>query len=159
MRCIAGKQEDADALYGPASFLLTGPSKGQRGGCVKYFVLTNNPMVCEKAAAGADVVYKPGSIQGIFEEAACYIAQGHRLLTHPLSGSVKPGETPYKSMLISSDALQNMDLASARLISSAIDACGKFSDKSGSYTEQTLRDLQLVDVSLISGAMDSALVS
>jgi hypothetical protein len=72
---------------------------------------------------------------------------------------VKPGETPYKSMLISSDALQNMDLASARLISSAIDACGKFSDKSGSYTEQTLRDLQLVDVSLISGAMDSALVS
>ena len=126
---------------------------------MKYFVLTNNPMVCEKAAVGTDVVYKPGGIQSIFEEAACYIAQGHRLLTHPLSGSVKPGETPYKSMLISSDTSLSMDLASARLISNAIDACGKFGDRSGSYTEQTLRDLQLVDESLISGAMDSAQVS
>lgn len=138
----------------PASYQMAA-----RGGFLKYFVLTNNPMVCEKAAPGVDVVYKPGGIQQIFEEAACYIARGHRLLTHPLSGSVKPGETPYKSMLMSSDASQDMDLASSRLISNAIDACGKFGDKTSSYSEQTLRDLQLVDASLISGAMGSALVS
>lgn len=126
---------------------------------MKYFVLTNNPLVCEQATPGTDVVYVPGGIQRVLEEAACYIAQGHRLLTHPLSGSVKPGETPYKSMLMSSDAPQDIDLASARLIASAIDACAKFSDKTCAYTEQTLRDLQLVDASLIGGAIESALVS
>ena len=126
---------------------------------MKYFVLTNNPMVREKAAAGTDVVFEPGGIRHVFEEAARYVACGHRLLTHPLSGSVKPGETPYKSMLLTCDASPDMDPMSARLVSNAIDACGKFADKTGSYTEQTLRDLQLVDASLISGAMSSARVS
>ncbi|ACV23532.1 hypothetical protein Shel_25250 [Slackia heliotrinireducens DSM 20476] len=127
-----------------------------KGGFVKYFVLTNNPMVQEEVAPGTKVVFKAVGFKQILEEAARYIEGGHQLLTHPLSGSVKPGETPYKSMLLANEAAETMDSASVRLISSAIAACDKFTDKSQAYNEQTLRDLQVVDLSLISGAMGSA---
>lgn len=123
---------------------------------MEYFVLTNNPLVRERLAHEAEVAFVSGGIGDVFERAARYVADGHRLLTHPLSGSVKPGETPYKSMLLSAKAARDMDVASARLISHAIAACEKFVDRSGSYSEQILHDLQLVDLSLIEGARESA---
>lgn len=126
---------------------------------MNFFVLTNNPMVHEKLAPGNEVVFETGGIRSVFEEAARLVAKGHHLLSHPLSGSVKPGETPYKSMLVAREASQVMDAASARLVASALDACDKFADKTGSYDEQTLCDLQLVDYSLIEGALRSARVN
>ncbi len=123
---------------------------------MKYFVLTNNPLAQEQLTPVATVVFEPVGIKTIFEEAARFVAQGHRLLTHPLSGSVKPGETPYKSMLLDSEASPDVDATSARLVSGALDACGKFEDKTELYDEQVLRDLQLVDLSLIQGAVSSA---
>ena len=129
---------------------------GRRRAAVRFFVLTNNPMVLDECASEADIVFDPVSIRGIFEEAASYVSQGHRLLTHPLSGSVKPGETPYKSMLVASEVSSEMDFASARLASEALFACDKFADKTSLYDERTLHDLQLVDFSLIQGALRSA---
>lgn len=123
---------------------------------MKRFVLTNNSLVQERLASRTVVVFKPGGIRDILGEAALYIADGHRLLTHPLSGSVKPGETPYKSMIIGGDASSAVDLESSKLISHALEACDKFDDRTGLYSEQTLRDLQVVDCSLIEGALDSA---
>lgn len=121
-----------------------------------YFVLTNNPLVKEQVAPGAEVVFKPCGIKQIFEEAASYVSAGHALLTHPLSGSVKPGETPYKSMILESKACSSMDAKSVQLISNAIVSCDKFVDKSARYSPQTLDDLQMVDLSLLEGALGSA---
>ena len=123
---------------------------------MNYFVLTNNPLVKEQAAPGAETVYKECGFKQILQEAALYVASGHQLLTHPLSGSVKPGETPYKSMLLATDAQSTMDTTSAQLISHAIESCDKFSDRSARYDERTLRDLQLVDKALIGSALESA---
>ena len=127
-----------------------------KGGSVKYFVLTNNPLVQERLAPETAVVFEPVGIRAIFEQAALYIAEGHRLLTHPLSGSVKPGETPYKSMLVTRNASSEMDAVSARLVSNALDACGKFANKTEAYDGKALHDLQLVDYSLIHAALCSA---
>lgn len=129
---------------------------GRGRGFMQYFVLTNNPLVQERLASQANVLFEPVGIRGIFEEAARFVAQGHRLLTHPLSGSVKPGETPYKSMLLACGASSDVDAVSARLVSNALDACGKFADKTGLYDDRILLDLQLVDYSLIQGALCSA---
>ena len=123
---------------------------------MKYFVLTNNPMVREKVAPGKKVVFERGDMRHLFEEAQGYVARGHRLLTHPLSGSVKPGETPYKSMLMAADAAPGVDANSCRLLANALDACGKFADKTHLYNEKTLHDLQIVDYSLLEGAITSA---
>jgi len=127
-----------------------------RGGLLKYFVLTNNPMVWEKVAPGKKVVFERGDMRHLYEKAQSYVARGHRLLTHPLSGSVKPGETPYKSILMTADAASGVDANSCRLLANALDACGKFADKSHLYNEKTLHDLQIVDYSLLEGAIASA---
>ena len=90
-----------------------------------YTVITNNPLVYEKFKNSHDVIYREVSYEDILKEARDRIHQGYQLLTHPLSGSVKPNETPYKSMLMSSTK-GRMDPASLRLIENAIQACGKF---------------------------------
>ena len=61
-----------------------------------YIVITNNPLVFEKLKDEHKVIYKEISYEEILKEARDRIHDGHRLLTHPLSGSVKPNETPYK---------------------------------------------------------------
>ena len=66
-----------------------------------YIILTNNPLVFEKLADTHNVVYKDISYEELLKEARDRIHEGHSLLSHPLSGSVKPKETPYKSVMIS----------------------------------------------------------
>lgn len=123
---------------------------------MKYFVLTNNPKVVKEVAPGTEVRFRSCGIVQILEDASLLIASGHTLLSHPLSGSVKPGETPYKSMLISTQTQQGIDRASAQLISNAITACTKFTDKSDTYSAETLDDLQTVDLALVGSAISSA---
>ena len=69
----------------------------------KYIVVTNNPLVWEKLHTTREMIYKETTFEGLLVELRDRIHQGHMLLTHPLSGSVKPNETPYKSVLISKD--------------------------------------------------------
>ena len=77
------------------------------------------------------------------------------MLTHPLSGSVKPNETPYKSILIAEER-GDVDLGSVALIENAIQACGKFEFKSDRYKPEVYEDFQLIDCTLIESGMASA---
>ena len=76
-------------------------------------------------------------------------------MTHPLSGSVKPNETPYKSDMLS-ETPEGLDAQAMQIIASAIQACGKFQFKSDLYKPQVYADFQLVDYTLISSALPSA---
>ena len=67
----------------------------------KYIVVTNNPLVLDKLQETHEVMYREVSYEELLKEVRDRIHEGHLLLTHPLSGSVKPKETPYKSVLIS----------------------------------------------------------
>ena len=62
----------------------------------KFIIMTNNPMVSETLGEKYEIVYTDSSLPEFFEAVQEKICQGHIFLTHPLSGSVKPGETPYK---------------------------------------------------------------
>ena len=75
--------------------------------------------------------------------------------THPLAGSVKPNETPYKSVMLS-ETPEGLDAQAMQIIASAIQACGKFQFKSDLYKPQVYADFQLVDYTLISSALPSA---
>ena len=81
-----------------------------------------------------------------------YIYQGHVLLTHPLGGSVKPNETPYKTIAITVDKSE-LDLKSVEIISNSIQVCEKFSLKSREYLEEVLEDFMEIDYSLIVNAI------
>ena len=102
---------------------------------MNYIVMTNNPLVLSKLNDTHNVIYQKLSYEGLLKLVRDRIYEGHRLLTHPLSGSVKPNETPYKSVLLSGQK-EKIDEESVRLIESAILACQKFQDKSKSYKEE-----------------------
>ena len=64
----------------------------------KYMVITNNPLVRSRLDDTHEVIYLELSYEELLKVVRDRIYEGHRLLTHPLSGSVKPKETPYKSI-------------------------------------------------------------
>lgn len=113
-------------------------------------IITNNPLVRERLAHESiqAVRYSPITYKAVLCAARDAIHQGHRLLTHPLSGSVKPGETPYKSIAIS-HTKGKMDMASLSLIEAAIATCDKFPIREKSEDPALQADFQTVDLSLI----------
>lgn len=121
----------------------------------KYMVITNNPLVRSRLDDIHEVIYLELSYEELLKLVRDRIYEGHRLLTHPLSGSVKPKETPYKSVLIS-ERKEKVDGESVRLIENAILVCQKFQDKSKYYKEEVYKDFQLVDWTLLESGLASA---
>ena len=127
----------------------------------KYMVITNNPLVRSRLDDTHEVIYLELSYEELLKhdqrrkQKQYLTSQRHRLLTHPLSGSVKPKETPYKSVLIS-ERKEKVDGESVRLIENAILVCQKFQDKSKYYKEEVYKDFQLVDWTLLESGLASA---
>lgn len=119
-----------------------------------YTIITNNPLVVEKLQADIPVVYRDVSYLALLKEVRDRIHMGGRLLSHPLSGSVKPGETPYKSVMLLSGK-GDVDERSLSLIENAIQACAKFTQK-GPYRPEVDKDFQLIDWTLLESALASA---
>jgi hypothetical protein len=113
-----------------------------------FFIITNNPMVYNELENSYHVEYKKGSYKDVLITVRDYIYEGHTLLTHPLAGSIKPNETPYRSVAVSLDK-QKLDLESVDIISSSIHTCDKFSLMPKEYSDEVLKDFQQIDYSLI----------
>ena len=121
----------------------------------KYMVITKNTHLRSRLDDTQEVIYLELSYEELLKVVRDRIYEGHRLLTHPLSGSVKPKETPYKSVLIS-ERKEKVDGESVRLIENAILVCQKFQDKSKYYKEEVYKDFQLVDWTLLESGLASA---
>ena len=127
---------------------------------MKYIIITNNPLVRDKYS-DKEVEYYDISYQEVLQLVKNKIALGHKILTHPLSGSVKPKETPYKSIMISKNTVganvcgaRPIDLESLEIIEDAIATCEKFKERRDKWTPQVLEDFQLVDFTLIDSAIN-----
>ena len=120
-----------------------------------YVIVTNNPLVVKNLENSREIIYKDVSYEEILRETRDRLQEGHVLLTHPLSGSVKPNETPYKSILISRQR-RDVDADSLKLIENAIQACRKFMMKADKYKPEVYQDFQLIDWTLLESAMASA---
>lgn len=81
------------------------------------------------------------------------IHKGYILLTHPLSGSVKPNESPYKSILIE-EGTGTLDIDSLRIIENSIATAEKFVKirKIPTWPKSILEDFSEIDYSLIKNA-------
>ena len=124
-------------------------------GSKDYIVVTNNPMVLDRLKDTRHVIYREISYEEILKEVRDRIHEGHTLLSHPLSGSVKPNETPYKSIMIS-EGKGEVDEASLKLIENAIQACRKFVFKSDQYKPEVYEDFRLIDWTLLESGIASA---
>jgi hypothetical protein len=115
-------------------------------------IVTNNPLVQEKYGGEYPVEMVEGGYKDVLLALRDAIHRGAVLLTHPLSGSVKPGETPYKSVLID-DKTGPLDFNSLELIENSLAAYEKFHPSNAAAVDRVRQDFQLVDYTLISSAL------
>ncbi len=122
-------------------------------------LVTNNSKVLSDAAILITKEYVEGGYRDVLIAVRDRVHIGHELLSHPLSGSVKPNETPYKSILISKHA-GNLDQDSLRIIEDSIVIFDSFMKNPIKYghnkQESLLDDFKEVDYSLIISAISGA---
>lgn len=119
-------------------------------------IVTNNEYVNEKYKDTMEVLYKEGfTYLEILEFIRDKVHEGHELLTHPLSGSIKPNETPYKTIMISK-AKGNLDEGGLKIVEESILTAKKFQTNKATpdWVERVLDDFRVIDLSLIENVID-----
>jgi len=109
-------------------------------------IITNNPAVVE--GFQMDSCHIKGDVRKVFTTVRDAVHKGARILTHPLSGSVKPNESPYKSIVITV-ATGKLDLKSLSIIEDAIAMLDRLPDKNREYDESVLEDFRIIDLNFI----------
>jgi len=120
-------------------------------------LVTNNEAVQGKYGDRLHVEYLPNaSYVETLEVVRDRIHAGHKLLTHPLSGSVKPNETPYKTVVLTA-APQALDFDGVKIIEESIASAQKFISgrRTPIWTEKVKADFRLVDCTIITTAIQS----
>lgn len=117
-----------------------------------YIIITNNPLVIEHYKDSQIIIEQ--TYLKVLEKVRDYIHLGHRLLTHPLAGSIKPNQNPFRTVLISKNST-GLDFNSLSLIENAIKVANKMisEHQTPSWSEEVRKDFQFVDKSHIDSAM------
>ncbi len=124
---------------------------------MENIIITNNKLVYEKYKDSHHIVYDENySYLDILEYARNKVHEGHILTTHPLSGSIKPNETPYKTLMISKDKKGTVDFNSLSIIEDSIATAKKFIENKPTpkWTERILDDFRVIDFSLIENVIN-----
>jgi hypothetical protein len=120
-------------------------------------IVTNNEAVFKTYKDSHPVDYKSDfTFLQVLEYCRDKIHKGAKLLTHPLTGSIKPNETPFKSIMIEEEG-SNLDMESLMMIESAIETTKKFlsNHEVKEWPDRILDDFRLIDFRLITSAIES----
>lgn len=110
-------------------------------------------MLVKEKFGDREMLFVDGSYRDVLVKVRDMCCGGHKLLTHPLSGSVKPNETPYKSVLVSKTKQPEADAESVLIMDKALLTYDKFPKLNVKWNEQILDDFRVVDLALISSAI------
>lgn len=116
-------------------------------------IVSNNPQVQAAYAQRFLVDFVSGSYLEVLERVRDRIHQGDILLTHPLSGSVKPNETPYKSVVLAPG--EKLQWESLQLIEDAIVVVRNLQkdEIARMHDPALLTDFQTIDLTLLRSAL------
>ncbi len=120
-------------------------------------LITNNPKVYAAYKDEMEVEFlKDKSYGEVLEVTRDAIHRGARLLTHPLAGSLKPNQTPYRSMIIDAGLNEKVDWQSLELIENGLASHVKFmkGSKMPNWNEAIRVDFQTVDLGHIVRCVD-----
>ncbi|KDR96157.1 hypothetical protein SAMN02745945_01565 [Peptoclostridium litorale DSM 5388] len=121
----------------------------------KIIMVTNNPALKQSHYPDVEKIYiEEKGIQNVLCYVRDQIHKGHRLLTHPLSGSLKPNENPYKSILISKNCVQ-VDFAQLEIVENCIESARKFIEgkRLPDYGQKVMNDFMIVDKTIIESGL------
>ncbi|MCR6546106.1 GrdX family protein [Dehalobacterium formicoaceticum] len=117
----------------------------------KAFIISNNPAVWQSYRQARQV---KGSLQEVFVDARNFIHQGSKLLNHPLAGSIKPNETPFKSLILTQER-GTLDYQSLSMIESAMEILNKMPVLARSWNNSVIEDFAMIDLNLLQSAIDA----
>lgn len=126
-------------------------------GCI---IVTNNPKAKDQYENWCSVCFLDSeSCVGVLTAARDMIHRGYVLLSHPMAGSMKPNQSPYRSILMREPEEENggsLDLESLDLIENGIAAAMKFlnAKQLPPWPERIQQDFQTVDLSILSSAVE-----
>ena len=116
-------------------------------------IITNNPLVRDsKLNKNTEFLYT--DYMGILKKCRDYIHSGYRLLSHPLYGSVKPNETPYRTIILKND--KDLDMDSIILIEEALNTATKFRGnfETPKWPQNIVEDFQVVDFDIFRNTIE-----
>ncbi|MDX9918237.1 MAG: GrdX family protein [Gudongella sp.] len=119
-------------------------------------IVTNNERVREKFNDSFDIVFVEGlDYLNVLYKVRDLVHLGHELLTHPLSGSVKPNETPFKSVIISGKK-GSFDSSGLTILEDSIQTALKFKGNKPMpvWPETILEDFMVIDLSLMENVIE-----
>lgn len=116
----------------------------------KCILVTNNDRAAKKYAEVVQEVCMMDSYKEVLEKVRDLIHTHHKLLTHPQASSLKPNQTPYRSILLYSKGEQD-NVSDILLIEEAIGTYEKWAEikKTPKYNEKIAYDYKTIDLSMI----------
>lgn len=112
----------------------------------KLLLISNNPDLKDQITGIDFHMVETLDIMKVLEIVRDHVHLGYKLITHPLSGSVKPYETPYKSVMVEKHG--TVDTLSLGIIEDAISMANKFK-RERHFNDKLLADFRLIDADLI----------
>jgi hypothetical protein len=122
-------------------------------------IITNNKMVQEQLKNEGTIEFIDCiGYHDVLVKVRDMVHGGHRILTHPLSGSIKPNETPFKTVVVTKKP-EGFDSQSLLIIEDSIDTYNKFAsmNKIPYWPQDILEDFMLIDYTIIKNAIDNIL--
>ncbi len=121
----------------------------------KATLLTNNDKVYEKYKDKLKCIYE-NEYRDILLRARDYIYDRNKLLTHPQASSLKPNQTPYRSILVYEGSGED-NTADILLIEKCIEVFLAWQDIAKTpknYKNNIKEDFKTIDLSIVDNIMD-----
>ena len=121
-----------------------------------YIMITNNSKCRDRFSDIMTIDFlETGTYMDVLIKVRDYMQKGYRLETHPLAGSLKPNQIPFKTVVVSNAGMDKQEFYDQELvIENCINSCIKFMKdrKTPDWPENILEDFRDVDLSLLEGA-------
>ena len=114
----------------------------------KKIIVTNNPLLKDKF--NSEILEYCQNLEEVYKRTRNLIHQGYILITHPLAGSLKPYQNPYRSIAVQKG--EELDYFSLRQIEGALQKMKQFAPEEknfDNYSDEVKEDYQLIDYSLL----------
>ena len=122
----------------------------------EYVIVTNNKKLINKYNDIKIDIINLKTIEKIFNKTRDLIHKGYILISHPLAGSVKPYQNPYRSIILKNG--NQLDYQSLKNYENSYYKYQQFkTDKENNIklSEKIKDDYQTIDLTLIDSALES----
>lgn len=121
----------------------------------EYEIITNNPLVYEKYQHKYGVRMIESEYGQLLIKVRDLVHSGWRIHTHPMAGSIKPNETPYRSIVIGNGS--GLDCQSLELIENSIKVYQGFirDNTTPKWNSRILDDFRVLDLCILESALIS----